>query len=535
MNIKKLFIDVAKKHACVLIIGVLLAGVSMVTSMAIPFIIQSAIDDGIGKNNIELLKILSLILVAIAILGYIFEILNIYIFTKVSKEFTKSVFSKILKNLCLKKNNFFVDHNSGEINQRINEAWELEDIFSPDFFSSIYSLPMLIVAIIILINTSTEITIITLGGVVISVVFIGLSNSYIGKHMQVVLDKRVDVNSKIQEIILGVFEIRSNLSNKIFTDKADSSIAEKCKSSLRFTMGVTTLMRASNVFSTLLSIVLLYFSGNNIINGTMTIGTYFLIVAYVQKVTEPLMELTGLVAQIKPLIITAKRIEEKFEHNFNDIPDYEILNNINVSKISIKNISFAYPETSESIITNFNLTAKIGDTVLIKGANGSGKSTLLNLICGELRCDSGEILFDDVSENQQNCLSLARQHPFIFNLSLKENIILAEEFSEEKYQNILKVFKFNEYFESDILNNSVDIQENGKDLSGGQIKLIALARCMYRNRSIIILDEIISNLDSNLRKIVVDYIGQLKKEHILILVEHTSEFDYLANIVVNLS
>lgn len=533
MNIKKIFFKVAKKNALALLFATLMAGLAIAISMAVPFVIQSAIDEGIGKGNIELLGRLSLLLVGIVSVGYIFELINIYIFAKVAKQFTREVFSKIIKHLCLKSNKFFIDQNSGEINERINEAWELEDIFSPEFFSSIYALPMLLVATIILVNTSIEITIITFVGIIISVALLGLNNYYIGKHMQKVLDKKVNVTSKIQEIILSVFEIRSNSASKMFTNKTDKAIDDKCKTSLKFSMGITFFMRSSSLVSALLSIFLLYFSGLNIIGGSLTIGTYFLIVSYVEKITEPFMQLTSMVVTMKPLLITTKRIEENFALNEKDFCENGVRDQ-RITSVTLDNINFTYEGSQEATIRDFNLTAMRGDIVLIKGANGSGKSTLLNLICGELKPDSGHILFDNDRKFPQDCLTLARQRPFIFNLSLRDNIILAQDYSQELYQDILTYFRFSDYFDDKTLNNEVIIQENGKDLSGGQLKLIAIARCLYRSRSIIILDEIISNLDSDLKKIVVDYIQEMRHKHIFILVEHTNEFEDLATISINL-
>lgn len=535
MSVKKIFVNIAKKNAFILIVGMIFAGLAIAASMAIPFVTQIAIDSGIGSQNIKLLGMLSIVLVALSITGSVFEILNIYVFTKVSKKFTESVFKKILSNLCRKNHNYFVEQSSGEINQRINEAWDLEEFFSPEFFSSVYSLPTLIVAIIVLINTNVQITIITFVGVLLSIAFIGINNLYIGKNMPSIMDKRVDVSSRIQEMILGIYEIRSNSACRTFIDRTNNSINDKCKNSFKFSMGVTTFVRASSVCASLLSIVLLYFSGIEIINETLTIGTYFLIVSYVEKITEPLMQVTGLVGQIKPLLITAKRIESNFNTDINDLIDVSKSSHDSISKLEINKLCYTYPGHVSPTISDFSLSSHKGDVILLKGVNGSGKSTLVDLLIGELKSDSGEILFDSKNNvNPMECISIARQHPFIFNLSLKDNIILGEPYSSEKYNSILSALRFDEYFSDELLSNKTIIQENGKSLSGGQIKLIAFARCLYRNRSIIILDEIMSNLDADLRKIVVDYIEKEKSNHITLLIEHTNDYNNLGTITINL-
>lgn len=263
MSVKTIFFKSVRKHIITLIIGLLFGGLSIAASLLIPFITQAAIDDAIGMNNIALLGKLCIYLFFVSVGGIVFDLLNVYLFTKVSKSFIQDLFHRILSNLLCKKNSFFVQQNSGEINQRINEAWELEDFFSAEFFSCIFSIPTLIAAIIILINTSVEITIVTIIGVLISVFFMGMCNAYIGKNMPHVLDKKVSVSSKIQEMILGVFEIRATATNNLFINSADHSVKSKSSTSLRFTMGVTTFMRLSSISATLLSVIILYLSGVN--------------------------------------------------------------------------------------------------------------------------------------------------------------------------------------------------------------------------------------------------------------------------------
>lgn len=534
MEIKHTIINTVKKNKLIIIFGVFLAGISIATSLAIPFITQYAIDEGITNKNMKLLGIVSIGLIVLAIIGYISEISNIYIFSKISKEFINSIFGKLLRNLCVKKRDFFINHNSGEINQRINEAWDLEELFSSDFFSSLYSLPMLIVAIIVLINTSVQITIITLIGVCLSIVFLGLSNAYIGLNMPEAANKKVSVSSKIQEIILGIFDIRANQASPKFISAAENAVKEKCSFSLGFTMKITKYMRASSLISSLLSIVLLYFCGMKIIDNSLTFGNYFLIVAYVEKITEPIMNLTGLIAQIKPLIVTSSRVEELFGVKDDDLVEQDWNSNDKIKEFCLNNICFRYPDSNTNVLTNVSLKAELGDVVLIHGKNGSGKSTLLNIISGELKANYGYVTINSIKKDAFYDLSIAIQHPFIFNLSLSDNIILFEDKETKKYNNICNYLQFDKYFDSDLLNDEIEIQENGKSLSGGQIKLIALARCLYRNRTVIVFDEIISNLDNELRKIVIEYIKQNRNSHIFLLVEHTNEYDTLANKHINL-
>ncbi|MDR0739099.1 MAG: ATP-binding cassette domain-containing protein [Oscillospiraceae bacterium] len=535
MNIKKIYLNTAKKHAAILIIGSLCAGIAIYLGFKIPFINQAIIDDAISKKDANLLVSLVIVLILFSISEYLIKILKTYIFTKTAKELTKSIYSKVIENLNFKNHYFFVRQSSSDIASMVSEISELEELFSPQFFSALCSCFTLLGSIIILFNINFSITLITLFGLAISSVFVFLSNKFIQKHMSNLLNKKAFVNSKIYEIILGIFEIRSNEASNFFKERCKKAIGDKCSANLKFSLGVTSLTNASSTFISMLLVWILYVYGMNIITSELTIGSYFLIISYVQKIIDPIMQISLIMGQIKPIFVTSKRIEEKFTVLPNDFSSEKCNVFKNIENISLRDICYRYPDNTENTIANFNLNIRKGHVALIKGANGSGKTTLLNILCGELKNYSGEILFDNKILNSQNHVSIVRQIPYIFNISLKENIILAEKFEAEKYLGILDTFCFEDYFDDDILSGKKIIEENGKSLSGGQIKLIALARAFYRNRSILIFDEAISNLDKKLKKVFVNFIEKIKNNHIIILVEHTDEFKNLVDIEINIS
>ncbi len=535
MKLFKIFLNVLKKNIFILIIGLICAGFSMFIGLRIPFISKSIIDDAIGNGDIDLLTKLSIIMVILYILNTIFDLLNIYLFTKVAKVFIRNIYDKLIYNLMLKKNSFFVNQSSGEISQKTSEAWQLEEVFSAEIFSSIFSIITLIVAVIVMVNISLFLTIFAVIGVIISMFFFVLSNYFITKYLPEALDKKITVSSKIQEIILGIFEIRSNGANSIFNKKCKKVIKENCNFGLKFAMGITTFSTLSATFSSLLLVGILYFSGVKIISGPFTLGTYFLYVAYLQKITEPLMHLSVTIERFKRISIVGKRIEKNFSLDSKDRIDKKIYPVNKISKYSLNNLSYTYANSKNSVIENFSLDLLLGDIALLKGPNGSGKSTILNMLSEELLSDTGSILYDDKPGNSLDYVSITRQRPYIFNLSLLDNIVLNEKLDLNKYNEIISSLNFNNYFSKDILDNSLVIKENGNSLSGGQIKLIAFARCIYRSRPILILDEVMSNLDEEIRKLVLKYIKNNKNQLITLIVEHTDDYDTLANKIINLN
>lgn len=531
MSIFKLFYFTVKKNFLLIVIGLMCTGIATCINLGIPFLNQFIVDEAIGKANTKLLSILAAILLIISLLEYLFNIIETYIFTKVAKRFINSVYSKITDNILLKNHDFFISQTSGEIAGKVSEAWGLEELFSPQLFSSIYSIITLTGATLILFKISQTLTVITLFGSLMAVFFIFLCNKFIQKHLPEALNKKIAVNSKFQEIILGIFEIRSNSSSPLFAKNCKKSIIDKCNFSLKFSTIINVLLKSSTLIITMMMIIILYFFGRKIIYDGFTIGTYFLVISYVQKITSPIMDIGTIFNQIKPIVVLAKRIEYQFSLNHDDHENVPTDAKNNVNYLILENISYSYKGSSCDILSNFNLIAKKGEVILIKGKNGTGKSTLLKILCGELKNASGRILFDGHVGIPQSYVSIVNQKPYIFDMSIRDNIILNEIFDSKKYFSILETLSFHKYFKLNILKEQKITNES---VSGGQIKLIALARCLYRSKPILVFDEVFSNLDSSLKSIFIDYVKKHKSEHIFIFVEHTNECEQFADKIINL-
>jgi len=203
------------------------------------------------------------------------------------------------------------------------------------------------------------------------------------------------------------------------------------------------------------------------------------------------------------------------------------------NSINIKNVSFFYNTTSHKALDNINFEIKRGECVGILGNNGSGKSTLLYLLSGLLQPSEGNILIDskyDLFENRVEWyekLSYVQQNIFLLNSTIKHNICLVEEnevdnLKLEKISNDLQLDKFFNNFPNK-LNTQVGM--NGLNLSGGQKQMISLARALYKDSEIVILDEPSAALDSPNTSLIKKIIQSLKYKKTIIMVTHDDSFN----------
>jgi len=196
--------------------------------------------------------------------------------------------------------------------------------------------------------------------------------------------------------------------------------------------------------------------------------------------------------------------------------------------ITFDKFFFNYPNFDKNIINNINLKIIHGEVLGIIGGSGSGKTTLVDNLLGLLKPTKGQILVNDMNiqlniHQLQKKIGYVSQSIFIMDGSIEENIafgIESEKIDKKLMEYALKSAKLIELNEK--LSNSTNsrVGENGVRLSGGQRQRIGIARALYRNPSILLLDEATNSLDKNTENQILDVIENLKKEKTIIMISH---------------
>jgi len=211
----------------------------------------------------------------------------------------------------------------------------------------------------------------------------------------------------------------------------------------------------------------------------------------------------------------------------------EIDNNTDHSKIftkaiELKKIYFKYPSSKKNILKNINLKIKKNSFIAFVGESGAGKSTIIDIILGLLEPNFGKILVDGKSLHSEKILDswyknigIIPQDIYLDDSSLKDNITFYDE--KINYKNLKKAINLS--LLNDVvrqLPNKLEtvIGNRGIRLSGGQIQRVGIARCMYRDPKVIIMDEATSSLDNKAEKKIIDAINSIKKGRTLISIAH---------------
>ncbi|HXB42435.1 MAG TPA: ATP-binding cassette domain-containing protein, partial [Puia sp.] len=211
-----------------------------------------------------------------------------------------------------------------------------------------------------------------------------------------------------------------------------------------------------------------------------------------------------------------------------------------INSISFNNIEFSYKKNS--VLADFNLKLEEGDFVGISGLSGKGKTTIANLLLGFMEPDKGSVSINNrqcnAKERQHywNDIAYVKQQPFLIHDSILNNIVLGDEqYNRSKLKEVLSasglsalVNKFPERLQK-------IIAEGGKNISGGQRQRIAIARALYKNATLIILDEPFNELDEGSEQSIVDSFRCLaKRGKVVMLITHNKKSFSFCNKIISL-
>ena len=302
--------------------------------------------------------------------------------------------------------------------------------------------------------------------------------------------------SKIKDILSGFDVLFSFNKRKIIKDTVYELSAKRAELTVKlaekYLISGIVIALLSSVFETLI----LGFTGFLAIKQIIAIGAIMATGKIASQLSKALSDITGLIIKIKSVKIIFKKFETltyEYTGNFKT-PSFQ-------KNIELKNLSFSYNEGNKNILSDLNMRFEIGKKYGIVGESGSGKTTMFKLLMGMLENFKGDINYDGENitclnkEALRENIAYIDQNVYIFNKTIRENICLGEDFSEEELKAALK----NSSLQTVIANckNGLDtlVEENGKNFSGGQRQRMAIARALIHGRKVLLIDEGTSSLD----------------------------------------
>ena len=367
------------------------------------------------------------------------------------------------------------------------------------------------------------------------IVFIPVSGfiiSFIGKTLKrkslLVQKEQAELTSITEETINGIKIIKSFLAESFFKNKFDKTNTNFLSFSNKLINRQNIAAPLSEFLGILVIAVLLWYGGQLVlIDMELKPAAFITYMGLAYGVLTPAKSISKAFYSLKKGNAAAERVFEIIDSKSEFFDDSNKENLDSFKKcIEFKNVSFKYENAT--VLNNISLKVNKGEMVAIVGSSGSGKSTLVNLIPRFFDKISGKILIDDIDINDlsrlkiRSLIGIVSQDSILFNTSIKENIILGDSKGNinEKLSESLSIANADEFINELDDQDNYNVGDNGSNLSGGQKQRLAIARAVYSNSPILILDEATSSLDSKSEKLVQDAIDKLMINKTSIVIAH---------------
>lgn len=355
-----------------------------------------------------------------------------------------------------------------------------------------------------------------------SVIITKISNQ-LQEHSKVIKTK---LNVFLAESIYGVKLIKI-FNRQYEKQKECKKLCEEFWKS-RIPTGITEalLVAILMILENLGIAIIIWASINYLLGTSVDVGLIYVFVTYIKQIFNPINRLVENFETIQEALVSIDKIYDILEHKeyLENFEDGIVLEKVE-GKIEFKNVWFAY-EGENWILKNISFTIEPGQSVALVGKTGSGKTTITNLINRFYEIQKGEILLDGINIKDINLRSLREkigiilQDPFVFARSIKDNIQLNKNFSDEYIMKTIQLASAEEFVNS--LPNGIEeiSYERGSSYSSGQKQLLAFARIFAHNPSIFILDEATANIDTKTEELIQKSVDKISKEKTSIFIAH---------------
>jgi len=330
------------------------------------------------------------------------------------------------------------------------------------------------------------------------------------------------------ENLTGIREIKAlgikrNIENRIF-----NNINNLFKNQRKIKIYEIIYYNLNNLTYFILQFIILFTCGKLFLEGKMSYATFMIIESYIWRIDEVVESISDFGVNYNKVKVSLRRIDEIINNKLYQDEKYgnKNLNNIK-GIIEFKDVKFRYRENEENTLKGLNLKIESNKKIAIVGKSGNGKSTIFNLLLRYFDATEGEILIDDTNikdlteDSLRKNISIIRQSPFLFNMTIMDNFRLVKEnVTLEEVKRVCKKAYIDNYIESLPDGYETVIGEGGINLSGGQKQRIAIARTLLLNTKIILFDEATSALDNESQEYIKKTIDDLVKDHTIIIVAH---------------
>ncbi|NLC39068.1 MAG: ABC transporter ATP-binding protein [Clostridia bacterium] len=515
---------------------VILLGITA-TDLARPYLIKIAIDDhlsplsgivrGQEARHLSALFRLGRIYLGIIcfnfLLSYAQNILLQFIGQKILYQIRRQVFAHLLQMPI----SFFDKNPVGRLVTRVtNDTETLNELYTGVFINLFRDLFLLSGIIFVMLKLHWRLALVSFTVIPLIILVTRLYQKKARKAHRILRQRLAQVNAALAESIGGIKIIQAfNREKRTFREFEEINSAHY-QASLQELVAFAVFRPSMDFIYSLSLALLIWFGGGEVLREQLSFGVLYALINYTEQFFRPINDLAEKYGIMQSSLAAAERIFQLLdtEAEIKDPPDPVPLTSFQ-GRIAFENVWFAY-EDENWVLKDISLTVQPGETVGFVGATGAGKTSIINLISRLYEIQKGKITIDGIDLRKLRKKDLRRQigvvpqDVFLFAATVKDNISLDQDLSQLQVREIARQVNAAAFIEKLPHGYREELTERGSTLSAGQRQLLALARALAFNPSILILDEATANVDPETERLLQEAWQRLSPGRTTIIVAH---------------
>ncbi len=533
------YLKYLKPHKSTFILILLCISLSSLACYLLPLITQAVVDIGIQKNSIYLLLCILIGQFAITFGFLVNDIIKNWMISKTSLKININLSSEFLRKLFCLKYKFWTKKSTGDIIQRFGDVSRIQQFLTSSIFSLTNAIVTFIVYCIISAKFSNKVLIIFSVGSILSFIWILLFLNKRRKIDYLKFKALSKYNNYIVQTTKGISDIKLNCCESKKMKEWQEIQNELYDISIKGIRLQNYQRIGGQIIEQIKNISILFITAYSVIKGNMSTGMMMAMLYIIGQLNGPIYNIISFIVDYQDAIISKDRL--------NDIINDEEENTINKdngcifdnnASICLNNVSFRYNANSPYVLKNISITIPKNKITAIIGASGSGKTTLIKMMLALYKPTIGSIIVgvNDISNITVSSLrsqyGSVLQDSILFNDTILNNISLGSDNVDiKRAKKAASIANIDEFISSLSFGYDTMVGENGSGLSTGQKQRILIARALYNNPKIIILDEATSSLDSQNEIIIANNFHKYLKDKTIIITGHRfnliSRADYI--------
>ena len=486
-------------------------------NLYIPWIIKDMIDEVLADKNGTMLNWIAASIIAIFIVRGLFWYGQNYLMSYVGQSVIIDIRAAVFKKLQRLSVSFYDKNKTGTIMSYVtNDVNALQSAMVENTIEMITEGFILIGSVVAMIYLDWRLTLFTVCTFPVVLWFMEFFGKKIRKTGGRIQECTADITSVLQESVASARVIKSFVREDYEVDRFDVENKANLRANMKNAQLMATLTPVVELVAAIGVTMIIWYGGNNVINGTITAGSLVAFLTYAVNISNPIKRLTRVIGNIQKALAAAQRVfmiidmpEEIAEsRDAKQLPEVS-------GKVEFQNVSFAYNDKG-NVITDLSFSVKPGEVIAIVGPSGAGKSTIANLLPRFYDVNKGDIKIDGHSVREVTLDSLREQvgivpqETMLFNGSVYNNILYGRlDATKEEIEAAAKAANAHDFIMQLTDGYETKLGDRGVNLSGGQRQRIAIARAILKNPRILILDEATSALDTESERVVQEALDRL--------------------------